>query len=151
LSKALKIKNRLAGRLVKVQQTITTYNSIVEGRADEVNVVQLDKDRAELVEALINLKTAIYEGNKGIYRHIIQMAEKKSEIQLLSALNTRNGSEPDFSGINVKYVAAIKKTEVDKRVKQLEKELDDLQDHVDSYNATPDRIKVTARVLELAS
>ena len=33
LAKALKIKNRLAGRLAKVQTDIQTYNSVPEGLA----------------------------------------------------------------------------------------------------------------------
>ena len=37
LGKALKIKNRLAGRLAKVQADIQAFNSVPEGQAGQVN------------------------------------------------------------------------------------------------------------------
>lgn len=151
LAKALKIKNRLAGRLAKVTQTITAYNSIVDGRLKEANVGEAVKERAQLVDALIKLKTAIYEGNRGIYQHIISIVEKKGEVQFLSTLNTRNGKEPGYQGQDIVYVATLTKSEVDSRVKALEKEIDDLQDSIDKYNAQPERIKVDPTILELAS
>ncbi len=150
LSKALKIKNRLAGRLAKVNSTIMTYNSGVEGHK-EVDVAELDKTRSSLCNALVDLKSAIYDANKGIYRSIIIIGEKKGDIEFLSGLNTRQGAEPSYQGTVINYVSVIQKQDVDKRVKQLEKEIDDLQDQIDKYNAEPERIRIDALVLELAS
>lgn len=149
LSKALKLKNRLAGRLAKTTSTITQYNSVA-GNCD-VNVTNLDIERAELSDSLVELKTAIYEANKGIYRFINQMGEKKSEIAFLNSLNTRNGPELGYNGVWITYSATIKKVDVDKRVKLLEKEIDDLQDQIDKYNAEAGRIRIETRTLELAS
>lgn len=150
LSKALKVKNRLAGRLAKVNSTIMSYNCSIEGRK-EVDVAELDKLRLNLSNALVDLKAAIYDANRGIYRSIILIGEKKGDIDFLSGLNTKHGAEPSYQGTTVNYVSVIQKQEVDKRVKQLEKEIDDLQDRIDKYNAEPERIKVDATVLELAS
>ncbi len=150
LSKALKIKNRLAGRLAKATNNIATYNSVVEGRMTEANVMDSVSERALLVEALIDLKTAIYEGNRGIYRQIISLVEKKGEVQFLTVLNTRNGKEPGYQQ-DIVYVATLTKAEVDKRVKKLEKEIDDLQDEIDKYNSEPERVKVSDSILSLAS
>lgn len=150
LAKALKLKNRLAGRLAKTTSTMLQYNSVLEGHK-EVDVLDLDKQRAELSESLVDLKTAIYEANKGIYRFINQMSEKKSEIDFLNSLQTRNGVEPGYGENTHIYVAAIKKVDVDKRVKLLEKEIDDLQDQIDRYNAEAGRIRIDAHILELAS
>ena len=150
LSKALKVKNRLAGRLAKAVATVTAYNSIVEGRKGEVEVLSWDKQRQELSLALIEIKTAIYAANSGIYRALNELEEKKGEVAFLNGLNTRHGSEPGYDGHSVVYVAAIQKHDVDKRVKQLEKEIDDLQDQLDKYNAEPNRIRVSAKVLELS-
>ena len=41
LAKALKIKNRLTGRLAKVQTDIQAYNSVLAGQADQANVLAL--------------------------------------------------------------------------------------------------------------
>jgi predicted nucleic acid-binding Zn-ribbon protein len=151
LSKALKVKSRLAGRFSKISSTITAYNCTVDGRRAEVDVKELDKQRSALSSALIDLKTAIYEANKGIYRTINQLAEKKGEIDFLNSLDTKHGTENTYQGTAVTYVSAIQKQEVDKRVKQLEKEVDDLQDQIDQYNATPERIRISTLVLDLAS
>ena len=151
LSKALKVKNRLAGRLAKVNTTIVSYNCTVDGRRGEVDVLELDKQRSALSVALVDLKTAIYEANKGIYRAINQLSEKKGDIGFLSGLDTKHGSEPSYQGTIVTYISVIQKQEVDKRVKQLEKEIDDLQDQIDKYNAEPERIRIDAAILELAS
>lgn len=151
LSKALKVKNRLAGRLAATTSTISVYNSVVRGRHGEVQVAELDKYRAELVNALVDLKTAIMEGNTGVYRLLNVLEEKKSEVAYLQGLNTRHGTEPGYQGQTIEYVAVISKSDVDKRVKQLEKEIDELQDKIDAYNADGERLSIDARILELAS
>jgi uncharacterized protein YukE len=136
LAKALKVKNRLAGRLAKVQSDIQTYNSVLEGQADQVNVLVLVKTRDELVEALVTIKTAINEANREIQRAIYDLAEKKASGQFLAGINTRHGAQPAvYPGQpDHKYVAALKKADVDAQVQRLEKEIDTLQDQIDSFN-----------------
>lgn len=148
LSKALKLKNRLAGRLSRVKATVISYNSVLEG--NEVDLASSYDEYRQIVDALISLKSSIYEGNKGIHPSIIKMGEVKAEIELLNSLNTRHGTEPGYQGQDHKYVAFIKKADVDKRVKLLEKEIDELQDLIDQHNAT-ERITVPDSVMELLS
>ena len=45
LAKALKVKNRLTGRLAKVQADIQAYNSVPQGQSDQVNVPTLMQAR----------------------------------------------------------------------------------------------------------
>src|SRR5262249_3534981 len=59
LAKALKVKNRLTGRLAKVQADIQAYNSVPAGQAHQGNCPALMETREELVGALVELKTAI--------------------------------------------------------------------------------------------
>jgi hypothetical protein len=151
LSKALKIKSRLAGRFASLSATISIYNSMEEGRQGEVDILALDKQKQEMAVALIQLKTAIYEANRGIYLTLNELSEKKSEVSFLSTLNTRHGAEQGYNSEKTVYVAAISKQEVDRRVKKLEKEIDDLQDVVDKYNAETERVRLSAKVLELVS
>jgi hypothetical protein len=54
------------------------------------------------------------------------------------------------STIEVNYVAALKKADVDGLVAGLEKEIDRLQDRLDQFNHDH-RIEVDGRVLELAA
>jgi hypothetical protein len=152
LAKALKVKNRLAGRLAKVQADIQAYNSVPEGQADQVNVPALMKTREELVVALVGLKTAINEANREAQRDIYDLAEKKGTVQFLTGVNTRHGPQPAVypNTTEVSYVAALRKADVDALVARLEKEIDQLQDRLDQFNHDH-RIEVDGRILELAS
>ena len=152
LGKALKIKNRLTGRLAKVQADIQAYNSIPEGQAGQVNVPALMKTREELVGALVGLKTTINEANREAQRDIYDLAEKKATAQFLAGVNTRHGPQPAVypSTTEVTYVAALKKADVDGQVVRLENEIDQLQDRLDQFNHDH-KIEVNGRILELAS
>src|SRR5690349_21419817 len=88
LAKALKVKNRLAGRLARVQADIQAYNSVPEGQAGQVNVPALMRTREELVGAMVGLKTAINDANREVQPAIYDLAEKKAEAQFLAGLNT---------------------------------------------------------------
>ncbi len=152
LAKALKIKNRLAGRLAKVQTDIQMFNSVPEGLAGQVNVLALAQTRGELVEALVSLKTAINEANRAIQRDIYDLAEKKATAQFLAGVNTRHGPQPAVypSTTEINYVASLKKADVDALVARLETEIDRLQDKLDQFNHAH-KIEVDGRILELAS
>ena len=152
LAKALKLKNRLAGRLAKFQADIQAYNSVPEGQAGQVDVPALLRTREELVEDLVGLKTAINEANREAQRDIYDLAEKKATAQFLAGVNTRHGPQPAVypNTTEVSYVAALKKADVDGLVAGLEKEIDQLQDRLDQFNHVH-KIEVDGRILELAS
>lgn len=152
LAKALKIKNRLTGRLAKVQADIAAYNSVPEGQAGQVDVPALLKTREELVGALVSLKTAINDANREAQRDIYDLAEKKGTVQFLAGVSTRHGPQsPAYpSTVEVHYVAALKKADVDRMVAGLEHEIDQLQDKLDQFNHDR-RIEVDGRTLDLAS
>ena len=152
LAKALKIKNRLTGRLAKVQADIQTYNSVPEGQSDQVNVPALMKTREELVGAVVSLKTAINEANREAQRDIYDLAEKKATAQFLAGVNTRHGPQPAVypNTTEVHYVAALKKADVDAQVAGLEREIDQLQDRLDQFNHVH-RVVVDDGTLALAS
>ena len=63
LAKALKLKNRLAGRMSKVQSDIEVYNSVLVEQAEKVDVPKLIILRDELMCALSDLKLGIIKGN----------------------------------------------------------------------------------------
>ena len=152
LGKALKVKNRLVGRLAKVQADIQAFNSVPEGQAGQVNVPALMQTREELVGALVSLKTAINEANREAQRDIYDLAEKKATAQFLAGVNTRHGPQPAVypNTTEVSYVAALKKADVDGLLARLEKEIDQLQEKLDQFNHVR-KIEVDGRILELAS
>ena len=152
LAKALKIKNRLAGRLAKVQADIQVFNSVPEGQVGQVDVPALVQSREALVEAIVGVKTAINDANREAQRDIYALAEKKATAQFLAGICTRHGPQPAVypSTTEVTYVAALKKADVDAQVARLETDIDQLQDRLDQFNHGR-KVEVEGRTLELAS
>jgi uncharacterized protein YlxW (UPF0749 family) len=151
LSKALKLKNRLAGRLSHVQELVTQHNTVLKEQVGQLDVPALIKEREEIMYQLVALKTAIMRGNSGIQDAIILKGELASTKEWLSGLNTTDGKlRHGYQNTDMEYVATIKKADVEKESRKLEKQIDDLQDKIDEYNATK-KIEIDQRALDLAS
>lgn len=150
LAKLMKLKSRLAGRLAAVQLEITTYNSIVEG-TEAPNTRELYLTFDLMSQAIVKLKLALDEGNRGQQRErILTLAEKKGKLTFIRGLNTRHGEQRGYSENVIKYVATIRKTEVDETARTLECQIDELQDQIDGYNASR-TVTVDAGILSLVS
>jgi hypothetical protein len=151
LAKALKLKNRLAGRLSQVVGDIQAYNSVLEEQVGKVDVKALLENRNAISLALVELKIGLYKANVGIQRELYTLAEKKGEIDFYRMLNTRDGSERHgYQNTNVTYKATVLKAEVDAKIKALETEVDSLQDQIDSYNHST-KFAIAQAILDLAS
>jgi hypothetical protein len=137
LAKAMKVKNRLAGRLARLTTQIQQTNSVIEGQ-EQPDVLALWRQREEMVGHLLQLKTALSRATSRIQHLLLQMQEKKATITLLQSLNTRDGDSGQVhygTTQKVIYRAAIKQDSVNEWVEKLEQEIDALQDQVDAYNA----------------
>jgi hypothetical protein len=154
LAKALSVKNRLAGRLAQARENIETYNSVLAGQRDDYGKATVDV-RAEydryrkLQDGLIVVKATIQRANLPIYEDILQLGELKSVIQMLSDLNTKNGTEPGYNGVEYRFSAVILKPESLKIVLELETEIDAIQDKINEFNAST-RIEIPTWILDLA-
>jgi hypothetical protein len=137
LAKALKLKNRLAGRVTKLTQDVQNYNSVQDG-TETVDVRARFAERAAVVGQLTDLKAAISRANLPIQKAIFELAERKAEVALLAGLNTKHGvyKEGYPTGGDVTYVARLRKADVDELVAKLEAEIDRLQDRLDGFNHT---------------
>lgn len=135
LAKALKLKNRLAGRISKLTSDIQTFNS-VQDRAERQDVRAKFDERAAIVRQLIDLKQAIAQANAPIQRGIFELAELKAEVGLLTGLNTKHGTflEGYPTAGQVTYIAEFRKAEVDRKIEELEARIDALQDRLDAFN-----------------
>ncbi len=150
LAKALKLKNRLAGRVNKLTQDIQAYNSTQEG-ADRLDVPGLYEERRVTVARLTDLKVAINRANAPVQRDIYELAELKALVGMLACLNTKHGSfvEGYANTGAVSYVAQLRKADADRETLRCEAEIDRLQDKLDGFNATT-RIAVDADTVALA-
>ena len=136
LAKALKLKNRVAGKVAKLTQTVQTYNSTQES-AERIDVRAAFAERADLVTRLTDLKAAIARANAPIQRDIFELAELKAEVTLVAGLNTKHGTvmEGYPTAGQVTYVAQFRKADVDAMTNTLEARIDALQDKLDTFNA----------------
>lgn len=154
LAKALSVKNRLAGRLAQASANIQTYNSVLAGQREGDGAgtvdVRAEFDRMlKLQDALVAVKAAIQRANIEIYAEILRLGEIKSLIQMLNTLNTRDGVEPGFGGVEYHYVAELRKPEILDLIRAREAEIDAIQDRINQYNAAT-RIELRSEVLDLA-
>ena len=68
---------------------------------------------------------------------------------MLSGLNTKNGTEPGYNGVEFRFSAVILKPESLKIVLELETEIDAIQDKINEFNAST-RIEIPTWILDLA-
>lgn len=151
LAKALSVKNRLAGRLSQARSNVETYNCVQAGQRENEGLdVRAELDRYKrLQEALIVVKAAIQRANGSVYEDILRLGEIKSTMKMLNDLNTKQGKEAMYGGIELEYDSVIRKPEVLELVRALEGEIDTIQDRLTQHNAST-RIELPTEVLDLA-
>lgn len=143
LSQALKIKNRLAGEIARLQQILQRENT---RRSDSVSTVDRSEVYAKILaisKELGDLKAKIATANIGIYANLERMAELKAHVAFLVGLPKREGEElvplhGDQAPLKYKWDSYINQEQCDEKVTALQLKIGELQDQVDAYNATTD-------------
>jgi len=141
LAKALKLKNRFASKISEVSSNISAYNSVIEGQERPLDVNALMEKRAKLVDAVINLKTAINAANAPIQTTIYLLAELKSDAAFLKGIDTTAGKQVDRGSWGTEDKIYEKTTVVDFStvqglIEQAEADIDANQDKLDKHNHT---------------
>lgn len=141
LAQALKQKNRLAGELVRQQQILSRENARRSDSVSKVDRKAVYDKITELSAQLGELKGKITQANVGIYPTIERMAEFKAHIAFLHGLPKNEGEEVSFVGrdqekLVYKWDSFINREDSDKRVAELQENINALQDQADAYNAT---------------
>jgi hypothetical protein len=151
LAKIMKVKNRLAGRLSETNQEILLNNSVLLEQKGLVDIAALVALRSSLAAALVALKSLHYKANFEVQEKIFLLGEKKAEIGMYKSLSTRCGTERhDYQNTTVEYVVTITNDEKKAKVKQLEAEIDKLQDEIDEFNVNK-KVEIPNDILALAS
>jgi gas vesicle protein len=140
ISKALKVKSRLAGEIVRLQNIIKRENS---RRSDNISTVIVAREFVKLIETrekLISLKSAIALATAPLSEKLIRLAETKSEMNFYQSLPTREGTEVDIYGssrekLTYEWTAYNNRQRVDEITEELQDEINTLQDEVDDFNA----------------
>jgi hypothetical protein len=139
IAKALKVKNRLVGRIANQQLIITRENCRRDDNVSMVNVEAEFEVLQNLVNELVNLKTQISVASTPIFGKIVQMQEQKAFVNYLRSISTREGVEIESYGQTVvkeyKWTSFINDVKKDILIKELEDSINALQDEVDNFNA----------------
>ena len=141
LSQALKMKNRLAGELVRQQEILQRENA---RRSDNVSKIDRQKTWESILSLSLQLgelKGKITRANVNIYPVLERMAELKSRISFLNGLPYKEGEEMSFVGRDQEKVvyqwnSFINQQKSDELVAELQETINQCQDEVDQFNAT---------------
>ncbi|MBR4171470.1 MAG: hypothetical protein IKR48_07450 [Kiritimatiellae bacterium] len=139
IARALKEKNRVAGRLAKARDLVGKENSKDIKVPRGIDVTATYALAKALRDRLVAIKSAIAEANKPIVSKIIELDEIKSEIAYLNGLNVKEGKfvETNYgSRIESEIDAVIRKQQVLDEIAALQARADSLQDELDEFNAT---------------
>lgn len=135
VKQGLKRKNKIVSELNSLYSKINEYNSMEESAPRRYSVEELIEKTDKLTEELIELKTKIHRANTPVYDKIFRLSELKSRAKKLSMMDVEEGvSTNRWSDSSVKKVVEINVVERDNMVKELEEEIDTLQDELDVWN-----------------
>lgn len=138
LARALKEKNRIAGRLRKAQELVVQENRKAAGSPRTVDVAATLAEVERLSALLTTVKSAIAAANNGIVATIIELEETKSLLSFLSSVNTSEEIEleHDFRGtIERRWDVVLRAPDILAKTTAVQQHADALQDRIDEYNA----------------
>lgn len=138
IARALKEKNRIAGRLAKAREQVGKENSCDKKVPRGIDVAETFAQSKVLRDRLIAVKSAIAIANQPIVAKIIELDEVKSEIAYLNGLNVKEGVfvESNYgSRVESEIDAVIRKPQVLEEIAVLQARADRLQDELDEFNA----------------
>lgn len=148
IAQALKEKNRIAGRLVNLQNQFSKYNRY---RSDQKPV----EDPKVLWEKLLierarlnQIKYQIQKANVGIAAELVYIAEAKAMLSYLTNLSNssnvalRGSTEQAYNRATGDYVESnytveygLDAADLRDQIEHYQKQIEDLQDKIDNYNA----------------
>lgn len=147
IAQGLKEKNRIAGRIVNLQNLINKYNRRLSNETPVENVNDLWEKLLTEKANLAKLKASIQRANAGIAEELVNLAEAKGMLAYLTSLEGTSGvggkTEQIYdrktggytqSEYTIEYAFDVK--DIRSKIETYQKIVEDLQDRVDNYNAT---------------
>ncbi len=136
LKQALKQKNRLVGLINEEYKKASQYNSIEKGYTRPYSAKEAIDNWRNLTEQLITLKCKIQIANQPVYDKIFRLAELKTQARQMKELTCVTGTHtsrwPDEKSV-IKF-AEIGIVERDQMVTNIETQIENLQDELDTWN-----------------
>ena len=143
LAKALKLKNKL------LKEYNVTLSRTISSNCYDVDTQKVYNSAVLLQEAIaqrdryVTLKAAIHSTSEPIRKKIFELGELKSFLSKFESLTTREGivKDSNYNGTTVKtYAADISEQSKQEIIKSLEESIENIQEEIDSFNATTDLV-----------
>ena len=144
ISKALKEKNRIAGRISKLQIQVVKYNRYKKDSTVEFSTKELFKNLQEEWAYLIDIKSKITKANVGISDKLVQLTEAKAELSFWSGFSNvgpveETVQESKYIGdryvtVDTVNVSEFTTKDVETNINRVQKIIEDLQDEIDGFN-----------------
>jgi hypothetical protein len=142
LAKALKIKNRLAGKLAQLQTVVKVNNSIPNGEKRTVSFEEAFKGMNETRDELVRLKGLIGAATAPISGKLAALSEAKNFLTFYGSIVIREQTDQKVSGYGaaqsvqtVTYTNHISEADRKAATDKIQAEIERLQDEIDEFNA----------------
>ena len=121
-----------------LQLRVATYNSIEVGNKRPYSVRESMELLNEKSNELVELKSNIHRANGPVYHHIFRLSELKSMITRIKNLDCNEGIVQDYYSRN-RETPVVKETEIsiverDDMVRNMEGQIEEIQDILDNHN-----------------
>ncbi len=139
LSQALRHKNRIIERMRKLEVEIARNNCVVGGTDRQLDVEAAFSELQQLHDHLVRVKLDIEKATDPIREPILRIGEACAMINFLRQLDTRHGHVRQVGGSEIyefEYDSALTRETVEAKIRDLEAQLDELQQRIDRHNHT---------------
>ena len=139
IKQALKQKNKLIKQIGENTKLMQEYNSIEVGNERPYSSAELLDKISQDTKELARLKSRIHIANTPILNEIFLMSELKSMVQSLKKMDctegrsTRDRFRMESEVIKTSEISLVKRNET---IKELEAQIEAIQDVLDLFNAT---------------
>ena len=139
IKQALKEKNKLVKKLAEEFAKFNQNNSVELGVSRSYNPGEALVEWIKTSKDLTTLKAKIHRANAEVYDKIFQLAELKSILKQLKSVDCSEGKQQNHyrhAGVEATVKEAfLTIPERDKMVKDMEEQIEDLQEFLDEHNA----------------
>ena len=139
IKQALKQKNKLVKNIAENTKLMQQHNSVEVGNQRPYSTVVLYKEIQKDTKELASLKAKIHIANTPVMEDIFWMSEMKSTIAALKKMDCTEGrSNRDRFRMESEMVltSEISLVSRNQEVKMLEEKIEEIQDKLDTFNAT---------------
>jgi hypothetical protein len=135
LTKALKYKKKLVKQIDEMYIRFSKFNSTEKGSVG-YDAGEAFENWINLTDQLVDLKTKIHIANVGISSKIFKLGELKNMATKLRNVSTQEGVVKDRYSDNInEYTVHMNLFAKDSKIKEIEEQIETLQEEIEAYNA----------------